>query len=203
MEKASRWIVAGFGIVYVLSMAIAALLLPASDSSDAAVGLLAPVTWLRGGMCLLLASVCVLVVSGAFATLIGDYHRELATRAQPIEAKTVGALGTGVAFAHALAGVLYATRSVDSARLAYASAAVFAMFFAFVVAFAFLRASRALVIGYIAIGVGLAQALVVVVIASAEKAANAGQLGLIGSMATAAFAILIAMLGFVVAAGAE
>ena len=201
MEKASRRIVAAFGVLFLIVMALAAFLLPSEDASDFSIGLVTRADFMRGGFCLVFAGVSLHVVSGGLVALVTDYPRESPIPARPPEATVIGAVGTGLASMYGMTGVFYATRALEFARTVFALASLVTAFFAFFVAFAFVRAGRAVVIAYVAIGVGLAHgALSLLTVAFSDGSTTRG---LPGSLATAAFAILVVMLGFVVAAGAD
>ncbi len=204
MDKLSRVLVAVFGVSYAVMMLVGAVLLPASDATQAVVLAARGIDYLRGGFCLAVAGVCVHVVSGGLALLVEAHHAVSVTpAARPIEIRALGSLGTGVAALHTLTGVFYVSGRHMEAKIAVSLTSLVIAFFASFVALAFLRAGRAFV-GYLAIAVGVAHGLMTVLtVVAATNIQEVATRGTPGALCTAAFAALMVILGFAVARGSD
>lgn len=195
MNSAPRWIVAAFGVIYALAMIATTVFIPNHD--DYAISLVRSVSFLRTGGCFVLAGACVQIVTGAFAVVLNDHHRD--ERNKPLEAGVIAALGTGVGALHALTGVFYAQHAHENGRMTYAWTSLVVALLACMIAFALLRVGRAIITAYVAIGVGLFHGLLTVLTFSVSKTSEVLERGAFGSLATALFALLVLMLGVTVA----
>jgi hypothetical protein len=183
--------------VHVFARIAAATVLP-SDKVD--LSLASRADFVRGGASLVLAGVCLGIVSAGAANLIAAYHEDEAHR--PVDAATVSGAGNALAALLIISGVFYATRANSEGRAATVLTSIAAAIFAGAVAFAFLRAGRAIIVAYAAIAVGLAHAALSVLMINAGSIVTETR-ELPAALASAGLAVLVAMLGFTVGAGAD